>query len=167
MGFYQRETSHLSILVSCWAARKYYREAHPSCLWPTPAGGGGPESPWPSVPPPPLALGSPAVAWVVALITVVKSSNLESFLVGSMVCSQHSTEQTRGPDFPGDFSAFLFAEKRVGHFAWSSLLACPWQEVDNGAIEPRTQPQSTGWLMISLFPIKLPGQALTLKMRGY
>lgn len=124
-------------------------------------------SPWPSAPPPTQALGSPAAAWVAALITVVRSSVLESSLVGSMVTRlQHSPEQTCSLTSPVTSVPSCLQRKERGTWLEALLLACPWQEVDNGAIEPRTEPQSTGWLMITrLCPIKLPDLALTLKTR--
>lgn len=103
----------LSILVSCWVARsitaKHIQAARGLCLqWGPPLGLQF------HLHPPTWGLGSPAVAWVVALITVVRSSNLGVLSGGKHgLLTQHG--QTCGPDFPGDFSAFLFSEKRAGH----------------------------------------------------
>lgn len=157
MGFYQRETSHLSILVSCYVARKYSREAHPSCLWPVPTWGPGL-----------LSLAYLHLTSGFRVSSCCLSSGFDSggtvlqlgVLVGSTVCSQRSTDPTYGPDFPGDFSTFLLA-KRALCLKLSCWLA-PGQEADTGATEPRRA--SAHRLTSKAFPIKLPEQALTLKM---
>lgn len=38
-----------------------------------------------------------------------------SFLLQGVVCLQHGSQPACGSDLPGDFSAFLFSERRAGH----------------------------------------------------